>query len=157
MDDHEQARKLLGRALECQQAGDVDGAMHLYQASIAQHATAEAHTDLGWVLAMRGRYREAVAECKRAIEIDPTFGNPYNDIGAYLMELGCDDEAIGWLRKATEAPRYEARHYPHMNLARIHERRGQVVEALAQITRAAELAPSAGLLTWVRRLQTKVN
>jgi len=25
---------------------------------------------------------EATAECLRAIEIDPDFGNPYNDIGS---------------------------------------------------------------------------
>jgi len=32
--------------------------------------------------------------CKLAIGLDPDFGNPYNDIGAYLIELGQFDEAI---------------------------------------------------------------
>jgi Flp pilus assembly protein TadD len=40
---------------------------------------------------------EAIAECHRAIEIDPDFGNPYNDIGAYLIERGDLRGAIPWL------------------------------------------------------------
>ena len=29
-----------------------------------------------------GPIDDAIAECRRAIEVDPAFGNPYNDIGA---------------------------------------------------------------------------
>jgi len=54
---------------------------------------------------------EAIAECKRAIEVDPEFGNPYNDIGSYLIALGRHDEAIPWLEQAIVAPRYDPRHY----------------------------------------------
>ena len=36
--------------------------------------------------------------------MDPDFGNPYNDIGAYLIEMGRLDEAIPWLEKATLRP-----------------------------------------------------
>ncbi|NIR31800.1 MAG: tetratricopeptide repeat protein, partial [Gammaproteobacteria bacterium] len=90
---------------------------------------------------MQGRLDAAIAECKRAIAVDPTFGNPYNDIGAYLLELGRDDEAIPWFERALDAPRYEARHFPRMNLARIHERRGELLEALAELTKAEAVAP----------------
>jgi Tfp pilus assembly protein PilF len=31
---------------------------------------------------------EATDECRRAIEIDPQFGNPSNDIGVYLTQQG---------------------------------------------------------------------
>jgi tetratricopeptide (TPR) repeat protein len=31
---------------------------------------------------------DAIAECKKAVELDPDLGNPYNDIGAYLIEKG---------------------------------------------------------------------
>ena len=53
--------------------------------------------------------------------MDPEFGNPYNDIGAYLIEQGKWEEAIPWLEKATRAKRYEARGYPHFNLGRVYE------------------------------------
>jgi Tfp pilus assembly protein PilF len=59
-----------------------------------------------------GRIDDAIAECHRAIEIDPSFGNPYNDIGAYLIAKGELDEAVPWLEKAKTAPRYDPRHYP---------------------------------------------
>ena len=68
--------------------GKLDRAIEDYQRSIAVHPTAEAHTVLGWTLSFQGRLAEATAECLRAIEIDPHFGNPYNDIGVYLMQQG---------------------------------------------------------------------
>jgi len=66
-------------------------------------------------------YNRAIAECLEAIKVDPEFGNPYNDIGAYLIEQGKWEEAIPWLAKATRAKRYEARCYPHFNLGRAYE------------------------------------
>src|SRR5206468_9581107 len=84
------------------------------------HPTAEAHTFLGWTYHFQGRLEDAIAECRRAIEIDPDFGNPYNDIGAYMIEQGNFDQAIPWLQQAIEAKRYEPRHFPHYNLGRAY-------------------------------------
>jgi len=138
--------------------GDLAGATQLYQASLAELPTAEAHTFLGWVYSFERRYDEAIAECKRAIVVDPTFGNPYNDIGCYLIELGRDDDAIPWLKRAMDAPRYEAPQFPHVNLARIYERQGQVLDAIAEYGRALARSPGyEPALAGLRRLQTKVN
>jgi Tfp pilus assembly protein PilF len=132
--------------------------MHLYQASLAEQPTAEAYTFLGWVYSFERRYDAAIAECKRAIETDPTFGNPYNDIGCYLMALDRDEEAIPWLRQAMNATRYEAPHFPHVNLARIHEKKGRVLDAVAEYGRALEKLPGyTPALGGLRRLQGKVN
>jgi tetratricopeptide (TPR) repeat protein len=64
-----------------QMAGQLDEAILAYKRSIELHPTAEAHTYLGWTYSFQGKLDEATAECLRAIEIDPAFGNPYNDIG----------------------------------------------------------------------------
>ncbi len=40
------------------------------------------------------RLDDAIDECKKAIAIDPEFGNPWNDTGAYLIQQG-DPEAAG--------------------------------------------------------------
>ena len=56
------------------------------KASLELHPTAEAHTFLGWTYHFQGKLDEAIAQCRTAIDIDPEFGNPYNDIGAYLIE-----------------------------------------------------------------------
>src|SRR5207249_1861324 len=80
-----------------QMQGDLERAIELYQRSIDVYPTAEAHTFLGWTLSFQGRLEEATRECLKAIEVDPDFGNPYNDIGCYLMQEGKFEEAIPWL------------------------------------------------------------
>src|SRR6202162_5381522 len=111
--DHEtEARQRFQEAFAAQMAGDYDRAVEFYLESLALHPTAEAYTFLGWTYHFQGKIDEAIAECKRAIEIDPDFGNPYNDIGAYLIDLNRFDEAIPWLERAITAKRYEPRHVP---------------------------------------------
>src|SRR5262252_4291803 len=104
---------------------EFDEAVDLYKKSIACYPTAEAYTFLGWTYSFMGRLDDAIQECHKAIETDPSFGNPYNDIGAYLMQKGQVDEAIPWFRRALEAPRYESYCFPHMNLGRAYEAKRQ--------------------------------
>lgn len=115
-----QAWELLHEAYQAQMEGDYDQAVELYEKSISIQPTAEAHTFLGWTFHFQGKLERAVEECKRAIEIDPDFGNPYNDIGAYLIEMRRCDEAIPWLERAIEAKRYDSRHFPYYNLGRAY-------------------------------------
>jgi tetratricopeptide (TPR) repeat protein len=124
------ARQLFEQAYQEQVAGDVEAAIDLYQQSIGLHPTAEAHTFLGWALSLQHRYDDAIAECLRAIALDDEFGNPYNDIGAYLIALERWDEAIVWLERALSASRYEHRALPYMNLGRIYQHKGDLIEAL---------------------------
>ena len=66
-------------------AQDFETAIRLYQASIKVFPTAEAYTFLGWAYSFQGEYDRAVTECPAAIAVDSTSGNPYNDIGSYLL------------------------------------------------------------------------
>lgn len=144
MDDEElrgQAAEAFRKAYEAQIAGQLDRAAELYRKSIELHPTAEAHTFLGWTYSFLGRLNDAIAECKKAIRVDPDFGNPYNDIGAYLIELGRMDEAILWLKKALQAPRYDPRHYPHFNLSRIYVHRYEYDKAIRHLREALSLDP----------------
>ena len=88
-----------------------------------------------------GRTDDAIAECRKAIEVDPDFGNPYNDIGAYLMAKGQLDEAVGWFEKAKRAPRYEPRHFPFMNLGRVYAAKGMVLQAIKEFEGALRIEP----------------
>ncbi len=137
----EKAVALFHRAYHHQMAGDLEEAIRLYQASLSYYPTAEAHTFLGWTYSFQGRYAEAIEECKKAIAVDPDFGNPYNDIGSYLIHLGRLDEAIPWLEKAIAAKRYEPRHYPHCNLGRIYWLKGELMRAAAEFKKALEIEP----------------
>ena len=136
-----QATKLWQGAHRYQMEGELARAIELYRHSIEVYPTAEAHTFLGWTMSFQGRLEEATRECLRAIEIDPDFGNPYNDIGVYLMQQGKLDEAIPWLEKAKQARRYEPRQFPFMNLGRIYLKQGRWWDALREFEGAVGAAP----------------
>lgn len=126
----ETANRYLQEGYEKQMAGKVDEAITLYLQSIASQPTSEAHTFLGWAYSVKGRYGDAIRECERAIRIDPQYGNPYNDIGAYLIETGRWQEALPWLERATTAERYDGRFYAWYNLGRVWEHQGDWSKAL---------------------------
>lgn len=118
------------RAYQLHMSGNINDAIDAYKKSIDFYPTPKAHTFLGWAFSLNGNFEEAIEECKIAIDLDPNFGNPYNDIGSYLINLEKYDEAVYWLEKATEAPDYEPRHFPYYNLGRIYEKRGDWYSAL---------------------------
>jgi Tfp pilus assembly protein PilF len=120
-DPRQIAAEFFQKAYELQLQGDYQRAIELYTASINAFPTAEAFTFRGWTYSFLGDYDHAIADCLEAIKVDPDFGNPYNDIGAYLIEQEKWEEAIPWFRQAMVAPRYEARPYPYFNLGRVYE------------------------------------
>ena len=142
--DDERLRRavaLFHDAYRRQMSGDLEGAIAAYRESIALHPTAEAHTFLGWTYSFQGRYEDAIAECREAIAVDADFGNPYNDIGSYLIKLDRLDEAIPWLESAIRAPRYEPRHFPHCNLGQVYWKKGLLGRAAEEFRRALEIEP----------------
>jgi tetratricopeptide (TPR) repeat protein len=144
VDDQERLRRateLWQEAYRRQMEGDLDQAIEGYRRSIDMHPTAEAHTFLGWTMSFQGRLAEATAECLKAIEVDADFGNPYNDIGVYLMQQAQLEEAIPWLERAKHARRYEPRQFPYMNLGRIYIKQGRWWEALRELEGAVCAAP----------------
>jgi Tfp pilus assembly protein PilF len=136
-----EAREHFDRGYEAQMAGRLEEAVDCYRRSLAIQPTAEAHTFLGWALARQGGYEAAIQECHRAIALDPDFGNPYNDIGSYLIATDRDDEAIAWLERAKVAPRYEPRHFPYVNLAGVYARQHKVHEAIHELRQAVAIEP----------------
>lgn len=146
----EQAMILVERAQRHQMKGEFADAIILYRRSLAILPTAEAYTYLGWTYSMMNRYPEAIESCKLAIEVDESFGNPYNDIGAYMIELNHWEEAIPWLEKATKAPRYEARQFPHLNLGRVYEHLGRFRTALSYYERALAIDPFNRAALWAK-------
>ena len=136
-----QAQQCFEEAFDAQMDGDYDRAVEMYQKSIALYPTAEAYTFLGWTYHMQGKVQQAIAECKLAIEVDPDFGNPYNDIGAYLIGLERYDEAIPWLEQAITAKRYDPRHFPYFNLGRVYLAKGLLNRARELFRKSLEIEP----------------
>jgi tetratricopeptide (TPR) repeat protein len=122
-------------------AGELDEAIVLYRRSIARQPTAPGHTFLGWAYAHQGRVDEAIAECEKAIKIDADYGNPWNDIGSYLMAKGELDRAIPYLKRAMEAKKYCCPYFPHLNLGHVYTAQRRYREAKREFERVLELLP----------------
>lgn len=124
-----------------QMLGNQREAVGAYSASIEVLPTAEAYTFRGWVRSQQDELAEAIEDCRRAIDEDPTLGNPYNDIGAYRLEQGRPAEAIEWFEKAIDAERYASPEFPYLNKARAHLMLDDPSEARRALVDALELRP----------------
>ena len=98
------ATELWQEGCRYQTQGELDRAIEHYRRSIEVYPTAEAHTFLGWVYSFQDRYDEAIEECLEAIRVDETLGNPYNDIGSYLLAKGDSYGSVRWFKRALLAP-----------------------------------------------------
>lgn len=155
---NQEAAQFFQLAFARHRQGDLDEAIELYERSIDCRPTAEAYTFKGWAYSHKGDLERAIRECLKAIQVDPDFGNPYNDIGAYLMQEERYEEALPWLDKAKRAKRYECYHYAYLNTGRIYLARHRFKEAEAEFERALELEPGYTLAKqYLRRLRSMFN
>jgi tetratricopeptide (TPR) repeat protein len=153
-----EAKELFHAAYEAQQAQNYEQAIELYKRSIETYATAEAHTFLGWVYSFQQRYDDAIAECLEAIRVDETLGNPYNDIGSYLLAKGDTYGCVRWFKRALFAPRYDSYAFPHFNLGRVYEMRRKYLDAARHYTLALQQQPNfAEAVASLRRMQALLN
>ena len=158
MESLETALKLWQEGTDRLLAGDLEEAVALFTKSLELRPTAEAYTFRGWAYSFAGRLDEAIEECRKAIATDPAFGNPYNDIGCYLMEQGKPDDAVPWFERAKRAPRYEPRHFPYLNLGRLRAARGEIAEAVMEFEGALAESPEDPIaLRFLEELKYKVN
>jgi tetratricopeptide (TPR) repeat protein len=157
-DEQKRAMALVDEGMKRQMAGELDESIRLYKQSIALYPTADAHTYLGWAYSFQGKIDDAIAECEIAIQVDPAFGNPYNDIGVYLMQQQKLDEAIPWLEKAKLAKRYEPRHFPYINLGRVYLSKGMVNKAIQEFRGALEKRPEESeIAQLIEELESKLQ
>src|SRR4029450_6834991 len=153
-----EAKELFQEAYLAQLAENYEEAIELYKRSIETYPTAEAHTFLGWVYSFQNRYDEAIEECLEAIRVDETLGNPYNDIGSYLLAKGDAYGCVRWFKRALFAPPYESYAFPHFNLGRVYEMRHRYIEAPKHYRLALEENPDfAQAAVGLHRMQARLN
>ena len=100
------------------------------------YATAHQWFSRGPLLAL-GQFDRAIAEGKRAVELDPLSLIINSDLGSDYFNARRYDEAIMQLRKTIEMdPRF---YYAHWNLGEVWQLKGQLTEAIAEYRRAVEL------------------
>jgi len=122
-------------------AGDPRGALALFERSARVERTADALTYCGWMHALLGDAERAELLCREAIDVDPDFGNPYNDLGTFCLQRREVADAIEWFERAKRARRYEPRHFPFLNLGRLYMSMGMAERALREFEGALDVAP----------------
>lgn len=158
MSDNPRAKELWEQGTQELMGGRIPEAIRLFEASLEVQPTAEGFTYRGWAISYLGLLDEAIEECKKAILLDPDFGNPYNDIGVYLMQKGQPADAVPWLERAKLAKRYEPRHFPYLNLGRIYLARGDKMRALDEFAQALQIQPDDPMaLAALQTIQVAVN
>src|SRR6478752_912242 len=134
-----EAHTALGSLL-CNGDLDMAGSISEFQRAIAlnpNYATAHHWYGNGPLLAL-GRFDEAIAESKRAIELDPLSPIINADLGQVLYTARRYDEAIAQLRKTLEIdPTF---YYAHYNLGMALQLKGDVPAAIAEYTKAQQLS-----------------
>lgn len=90
--------------------GAIDDAQQLYEAAVGKHpGVALLHAALGYCHGKSRRFAEAVAETRKAVEIEPHNHEHLSDLGWSLVKAGQYDEARKVLLDAVAAspPDYE--------------------------------------------------
>ena len=85
-------------AVAAVQAGDLATAEAHYRKALPGRPTAETHNGLGYVLGREGRLDGAIAEYRKAIEIDPKFTPAYNNLAEALVAQGDLEQAVQYYR-----------------------------------------------------------
>jgi superkiller protein 3 len=81
-------------------AGKFAAAEAHYRKALVGKPTAETHNGLGYVLARQGRTDEAVAQFRRAIDVDPRFTPAYNNLAEALVKQGKLEEAVQYYKRS---------------------------------------------------------
>lgn len=97
------------------------------------------HNNLAIVYQQQGRHREAVAECREAIRLDPGYAAPRTVLGGSLLALGRVAEATTALEGAVKLQPKER--LVREQLARAYERAGRPSAAIDQYRALRALAP----------------
>jgi len=113
---------------------------HLAQALLMYPRYADAHSNLGLLLARQGRLEDAKHHYLQAIQISPNSYAAHNNLGLALLTTDQVDEAIDHFSRALAINPYYAE--AHNNLGTAIQKKGNRAQAMELFRKAAELRPS---------------
>src|SRR5205807_2297864 len=151
-----EAHTTLGFSL-CVHRLDFAGSIREFERAIAlnpNYATAHHWFGDGPLLAV-GQFDRAIAEGKRALELDPLSVIITADLGADFLVARRYDEAIEQFHKAIDLdPRF---YYAHWNLAQALEMKGDLRAALTEYKKAVELDDDPFVLALLGQAYAKLG
>jgi len=110
------------------QAGNLDEAESQYRQALSGRPSAETHNGLGYVLARQRRTDDAVAEFRKAIDVDAKYTPAYNNLADALAQQG----------KLEEAEQYYQRSLAQKPSAAVSNALGVVRHRLGKMDEAAD-------------------
>jgi len=96
----------------------------------------------GAVLLGEGKYSEAIAHFRKALQIDPHFAPAYNNLGLALAQEGKVDEAIFHYTRALQLRPGDAT--AHYGLGIVFSQKGELNKALEHFSEAVRIDPDHG-------------
>jgi len=102
--------------------------------------SAPAYAAIGYILDRLGKFKEAVLNLYRAIEIDPTNANAHNSLGYIFAESNLNlDEALKECKKAVSLDRQNPAYLD--SLGWVHYKLGEISQARSYLKKALKYAP----------------
>ncbi|MDC1175216.1 hypothetical protein OAT67_07460 [Bacteriovoracaceae bacterium] len=120
---------------------DLDEGLTLFQRAKGFKETAEILTLIGWVFGLQNKIQKAKSYCLSAIQVDPDYGPPYNDLGNFLLNEDQVDESLKWFLLAKKATEYQNREHPYINCGRAYLAKRDYTKAMEEFSQALVLAP----------------
>jgi Tfp pilus assembly protein PilF len=140
----------LGAARTIARNHDWHDALTLWSSALrtVPQGTGVIHGELGLALFQQGRYREAIPELRRAIELGPEKPDYDNNLGSAYLSLGQPAEAVTYLQRALARwPDDPAVHY-NLGMALAHL--GRREEAAMHLRRAIDERAWQNAPPWTR-------
>lgn len=130
--------------------GDLSTALVQCDAAInADYKFARAYLRKGTILAQQKRFREAISEFDRALQIEPEMAMAYNNLGLAYQALGMLNEAREAFQSAIDLDTDDlASAYAHNNLGNLLRQRGDYEGAMKQYLLALRRKPDYAV-AWV--------
>ncbi len=137
---------------------DYENALLCFKQASQLHETAEAITLIGWAYSYLNDIEKAKSYCRKAIKIDPDYGNPYNDLGSYLYSQERFKEAIKWFELAKHTKYYTNREFPYINLGKVYLSQNKFTKALREFKKALELVPNnKNIASTIKTIEGHIN
>ncbi len=105
------------------------------------------HQLYGWYFSVLGQTGPAIDEMKKAVDIEPLNSGMVGDLAYVLIQAGNVDEGLQFAKQGTGIDSNDW--WLRLVTAYGYERKGQLNEALAEVSRARELNNSPVLISYV--------
>jgi len=125
-------------ALALVELGQPEAAAEHFRASLAVEPKAEIYSDLGFVMAQLGHSKEALADYRKALELDPNCASAHFNLAATLVREGDFAGAEAHYRQALPG---RATAETHNGLGYVLAHQGRQDEAIAEFRTAVDIDP----------------